>query len=91
MMNIILLPKVDKYLAKQYKGDNNGIHLVRLFIADVLTGDNPCALPNAKKMQGYAGNCWRWKVGDYRIIGKVNNAELVIEIIKIAHRKEVYK
>mgnify|MGYP000993255489 CR=1 FL=1 len=34
---------------------------------------------------------YRIKVGDYRIIYTINDFVLVIEIIKIGHRKEVYR
>ncbi len=33
----------------------------------------------------------RIKVGDYRIIYTINDLILIIEIIKIGHRKEVYR
>lgn len=35
--------------------------------------------------------CYRLRVGNYRIIYKLYNTTLVIEIIKVAHRKEVYQ
>ncbi len=34
---------------------------------------------------------YRIKVGDYRIIYTINDLILIIEIIKIGHRKEVYR
>lgn len=83
-MQIITLKKVDKYLSKQYKGDPNGIHLVRLFLDKKLaTADNPLSLPNCKKLVGYE-KLWRWRVGSYRIIAEVtSNNELIIKIIEI--------
>jgi mRNA interferase RelE/StbE len=33
---------------------------------------------------------WRYRVGDYRIICRILDTEIVIEIIKIAHRADVY-
>ncbi len=33
---------------------------------------------------------WRIRVGDYRIIYAVKSKELIIDIIRIRHRKEVY-
>lgn len=36
-------------------------------------------------------NLWRYRVGDYRIIAKLRDNELVILVIKIGHRKNVYK
>jgi mRNA interferase RelE/StbE len=41
-------------------------------------------------MQG-AGRLWRYRVGDYRIIANIEDKTITIEIIKIGHRREVYK
>ncbi len=42
------------------------------------------------KLRG-ATNLYRIRHTDYRIIYSFNNDELVILVIKIAHRKDVYK
>lgn len=34
---------------------------------------------------------WRYRVGDYRIICKILDHELVILVIDIDHRKDVYR
>lgn len=34
---------------------------------------------------------FRSRIGDYRIIFKLNNKELIIILIDIGHRREVYK
>ncbi|MBE9194267.1 type II toxin-antitoxin system RelE/ParE family toxin [Synechocystis sp. LEGE 06083] len=33
----------------------------------------------------------RIRVGDYRIIYRIENEELIVIVIKIAHRREVYQ
>ena len=43
-----------------------------------------------KKLQGVE-ECYRLRHGDYRILYRIDNQVLVIEVIKIAHRKEVYQ
>jgi mRNA interferase RelE/StbE len=43
-----------------------------------------------KKMKGYK-NRWRVRVGDYRIVYEVHDGVLVILVIRVAHRKEVYR
>ncbi len=35
-------------------------------------------------------DCFRMRIADYRVIYRIENSELIIEIIKIAHRKEAY-
>lgn len=47
--------------------------------------------PNGvKKLKGH-DDLYRIKVGNYRIIYEINDGELVIVVVEIGHRKEVYK
>lgn len=90
-MKIIINKKADKELLKIFQGNKNYGFKIQAFINEVLSNsENPIALPNAKKLQGLK-NHYRWRVGDYRIIGVVENKILTIEIIKIAHRQEAYE
>jgi len=45
--------------------------------------------PNAKKLQGREG--YRLRVGDWRVIYKIQNDQLIIVVLKIAARGEIYK
>ena len=57
----------------------------------VLLAQDPSTLkPNIKRLKGRYNKFARLRVGNYRIIFKVNNGELLILIIRIAHRKEAY-
>jgi mRNA interferase RelE/StbE len=38
------------------------------------------------KFLGY----WRYRVGDYRIICKIDDKEVVIHVFKLGHRKDIY-
>jgi mRNA interferase RelE/StbE len=50
--------------------------------------ENP--LPQGvKKLHGREG--YRIRVGNYRILFFIDNAEKKVEIVSIAHRKEVYR
>ena len=33
---------------------------------------------------------WRYRVGDYRIICQLKNEKLVVLVVSVGHRKEVY-
>jgi len=47
----------------------------------------------AKKLQGFETDTYRFRIGDYRVIFRqdIKTNELVILVVlKIAHRKEVY-
>lgn len=45
---------------------------------------------NAKKMLGFK-NIYRIRAGVYRVVYSVENDKLIIEIIKIGHRQNIYK
>lgn len=44
---------------------------------------------NVRPMVG--SKAWRLKVGDYRVIYDIHDKKLVILIIKIGHRREIYR
>ena len=46
--------------------------------------------PGVKKLAGVE-HTYRLRVGDYRLIYSVFGARLVIEIIRVGHRKDVYR
>jgi mRNA interferase RelE/StbE len=52
-------------------------------------GETPYPI-GTKKMIGNEG-LWRIRVGDYRIVYKVEGHRLVVLIVKIGHRREVYR
>ena len=44
--------------------------------------------------QGLSGNkigLWRYRVGDYRLICKIEDHRVVVFVIGVGHRKEVYE
>ena len=36
-------------------------------------------------------NLWRFRVGDYRIIARLEHARVIILVLAVAHRGEVYR
>ena len=50
---------------------------------------NPHQHSSVTALQGFKG-LFRLRVGDYRIVFKIENRQLLILVIKIGHRKEVY-
>jgi len=56
---------------------------------DEIAADPYTEHPNAKKLQGREG--YRLRVGDWRVIYEIQNDQLVILVLKVAPRGEVYK
>ncbi len=46
--------------------------------------------PNSKSLKGELRGLWRVRVGDYRIVYQIVEAELRILVIKVGHRKNIY-
>ena len=44
----------------------------------------------SKKLMG-TKHTYRQRVGDYRVIYSIEKDQLIIEIIRIGHRKDIYK
>jgi len=52
--------------------------------------DDPRSI--GKALQGSRfGELWRYRVGNFRIICKVEDVQLVVLVIRIGHRKDVYR
>ncbi len=43
-----------------------------------------------KKLRGYK-NLWRIRVGDWRVIYRIDDSVRAVDITRVAHRKEVYE
>lgn len=51
--------------------------------------DNPRS--RGKALVGNLAGLWRYRVGDYRIICDIEDNALVVLVVDIAHRREVYR
>lgn len=43
-----------------------------------------------KALKGRFSDLWRYRVGDYRLVCELRDQVLVVLVIRIGHRKEVY-
>lgn len=57
-------------------------------LAESLTND-----PHPDGCRKLAGteHTYRVRTGDYRLIYQIYNGQLIIEVVKVGHRKEVYR
>ena len=58
------------------------------FFDEIETLENPRS--RGKALVGNLAGLWRYRVGDYRLICHINDDELVILCLEIAHRSWVY-
>lgn len=45
--------------------------------------------PNCKKLT--ERNAWKIRIGSFRVVYEIKEAELVIIVVNVGHRKEVYR
>ncbi len=61
---------------------------IRLFLEGTLSGiDNPRSLGKPLVDQEF----WRYRVGDYRILVYIEDDRLIVLVVAIARRREVYR
>lgn len=52
---------------------------------------NPYEHPNIKSLKGSFTGAFRYRVGDWRVIYKVDEENQVITVLLIVHRREAYR
>ncbi len=50
--------------------------------------DNPRV--HGKGLTSNKSGQWRYRVGDYRIIAEIIEAEVVVLVLEVGHRKDIY-
>ena len=43
------------------------------------------------RLQGILSGLWKYRVGDYRLICSIEDDRLVVLVLRVGHRREVYK
>jgi mRNA interferase RelE/StbE len=44
-----------------------------------------------KALQGNHNDKWRYYVGNYRLLAKIQDGKVLIILVEIGHRKDIYK
>jgi len=52
--------------------------------------DNPRSIGQALQGPRF-GELWKYRVGDYRLICKIEDDRLVVLVLRVGHRKEIYR
>lgn len=81
-MKIVILPTAKKDLKKLPK---NTVEIILKKLYSIK--ENPLRYIERLKKS----HLWKLRVGDYRVIMIINTKDRIINVIKIAHRKNIYK
>lgn len=84
-MKVVYLNKARKQLAKL---DNSVKRRILDYMDEVAKLENP--RERGKMLVGNLIGFWRYRVGDYRLLCRIIDEELVIAVVEVGHRKEVY-
>jgi len=64
--------------------------ILRFLYERVTKLDNPRSIGQA--LQGSRlGEFWKYRVGDYRLICKIEDDRLIVIVLRVGHRKEIYR
>ena len=74
------LSKIDRQIAKR---------IVSFFRERIATAEDPRSM--GKVLKGVLREFWRYRVGDYRIVTRLEDRRMLILMVRVAHRREVYR
>lgn len=77
--------------AKDLKGLDRAAaaRIIRTLETRIAIRDDPRALGAALK--GEDSGYWRWRIGDYRVVARIEDARITILVVRVGHRREVYR
>ena len=78
-------PQFDKAAGKL---DPQVVRRVKAYLDEVCELDDPRS--RGKGLTGDLAGYWRYRIGDYRLLVEVRDAELVIVAITLGHRSGIY-
>ncbi len=84
---IEFVPEAAKELKKL--GRSEAARIVRTLDERIAVLEDPRTMgaPLKGEHEGY----WRWRIGDYRVIARIEAAQILILVVRIGHRREVYR
>lgn len=85
-MTVSFLPSAEKQFLKLDKAVQRRI---QKYILELQELHDPRV--GGKALVGRLEGLWRYRVGDYRIVCKIMDQQLVIFVVEIGHRREIYK
>ncbi len=88
MYQVRLANRAERDLRRLRRGDPPGYRRVLAALRSLAREPRP---GGATKLAGVDPPPWRVRVGGYRIVYEVHDAELVVLIIRAARRGEVYR
>jgi len=84
---IEFVPAAAKELKKL--GKTEAARIIRTLETRIAALDDPRQLGSA--LSAELGGLWRWRIGDYRVVARIEDERITILVVRVAHRREVYR
>jgi mRNA interferase RelE/StbE len=80
-----------KAAVKQFKKMDRQIAALILSYIEKNLVDCENPRTHGKALQGNLSDKWRYRIGDYRILAKIEDDTIVIIVVEVGHRKDIYR
>ena len=84
---IEFVPAAAKELKKL--GKTEAARIITTLEKRIAVLDDPRTLGSA--LTGDLGGLWRWRIGDYRVVARIDDEHITILVVRVGHRREVYR
>jgi mRNA interferase RelE/StbE len=84
---IEFVPAAAKELKKLGKAE--AARIITTLEKRIATLDDPRSLGSA--LTGELGGLWRWRIGDYRVVARIEDKRITILIVRVGHRRDIYR
>ena len=88
MYRVRLAKRAERSLSRIRQGNPRGYERIKVAIQSLAENPRP---PGAIKLTAFQPPAWRLRVGEYRIVYEVLSDELVVLVVNVASRGEIYK
>jgi mRNA interferase RelE/StbE len=80
-------PRVEKDLRKVDRA--TGVRILDFLHSRIASLRDPRSV--GKALTGRYAGLWRYRIGDYRVICKIEDDRLVVLVLEVGHRREIYR
>lgn len=65
------------------------LQIIRFLRERLQSSENP--RQRGKPLRGDKQDLWRYRVGDYRLICEIQDVRITVLVLRVGHRKDVYR
>jgi mRNA interferase RelE/StbE len=88
MYRVRLANRAERGLRRIRQGDLRGYERIKTALRSLAEEPRPAS---AAKLTGFDPPAWRLRIGEYRIVYEIHDVELVVIVVNVAPRGEIYR